>query len=77
MPLAFRAETKDMEEALLEGPRDSNEPVFGWRFDVLVYAGYTHGPALALAEASYVDLHVALDLLKNGCPPETALRILL
>jgi hypothetical protein len=65
------------ETTLLEGPRPDDERVFGWRFDVLVYAGYTPGPALALAEASYVDLHVALDLLKGGCPPETALRILL
>jgi len=31
----------------------------------------------ALAERSDVDLHHAVDLLRNGCPPSTAVRILL
>jgi hypothetical protein len=53
------------------------ECILTWRFDALVRAGYESGDALVLATRVEVDLHAAADLLGGGCPPETALRILL
>jgi hypothetical protein len=50
--------------------------VESWRLHVLIEAGYP----LVLAErvaASEVDLHVAVELLSQGCSPETAAEILL
>jgi hypothetical protein len=49
--------------------------VFGWRLEELHRAGYAEYAA-ALAEDNRIDLHVACDLLRNGCPEETAYRIL-
>jgi hypothetical protein len=39
--------------------------------------GYGFDDALALAVQPEVDLHLAADLFRSGCPPETAMRILL
>jgi hypothetical protein len=51
--------------------------VVGWRLKELRRAGYGEAGARALAERVEIDLHRATDLLKSGCPEETALRILL
>jgi hypothetical protein len=48
-----------------------------WRLEELERAGYPRTDALQLAELAHVDLHVATSLLRRGCPPDTALRILL
>jgi len=48
-----------------------------WRRAALERAGYEPAAADAIAERVDVDLHVATDLVRDGCPPETALRILL
>jgi len=53
------------------------EQVIGWRFHELSKAGYDLDAALLLATHAYVDLHVAVDLVRLGCPTETALRILI
>jgi hypothetical protein len=53
------------------------EDVLRWRFDELVRAGYDAEQALVVASHVEVDLHVATDLLAQGCPVGTALRILL
>ena len=53
------------------------EAILRWRFDELVRAGYDVGSALMLASHVEVDLHTATDLVRRGCPPDTALRILL
>ena len=53
------------------------DSVVRWRFNELVRAGYSWGSALRLAKARDVDLHAAARLIDAGCPPETALRILL
>jgi hypothetical protein len=53
------------------------EAILRWRFDELVRAGYDVGSALMLASHVEVDLHGASELLRRGCPHETALRILL
>ena len=48
-----------------------------WRFEELDRAGYGTTAATELAERSDVDLHVAVSLLRAGCPERTARRILL
>lgn len=48
-----------------------------WRTATLSSAGYDDEAALNLALRNDVDLHLATRLLSRGCPPETALRILL
>ena len=50
--------------------------VFGWRLAELVAAGYESDDALLLAAQVEVDLHLAADLPRRGCPHKTALRIL-
>jgi hypothetical protein len=52
------------------------QSVTDWRIDVLRLAGYDEFDARALA-LSDADLHLAVTLIKAGCPPVTALRILL
>jgi hypothetical protein len=52
------------------------ELVRSWRMEELGRAGYSRTAASQLAELTYVDLHLATDLIRRGCPPETALRIL-
>jgi len=51
--------------------------VFDWRFTELTRAGFSHADALLLAGDKEVDLRVAERLLAEGCPPSTAVRILL
>jgi hypothetical protein len=53
------------------------EAILRWRFDELVRAGFDIGSALLLASHVEVDLHGATDLVRRGCPSDTALRILL
>ena len=47
-----------------------------WRFEELLRAGYPERDAMALALRAGVDLHTATDLVRRGCRPETAIRIL-
>jgi hypothetical protein len=49
--------------------------VFVWRVDQLERAGYSGEFATELAD-SVVDLHLACDLLRDGCPEGTAYAIL-
>jgi hypothetical protein len=51
--------------------------VVRWRAETLVHAGFAPPAAVNLAAAKHVDLHAAVGLVERGCPPETALRILL
>jgi hypothetical protein len=51
--------------------------VEAWRTEVLTNAGYPPEVARLLALCPDVDLHHATHLLEQGCPPATALRILL
>jgi hypothetical protein len=53
------------------------ERVVRWRLEQLVRAGFDEAAALLLAAMRNVDLHRASDLLRHGCPADTALRILL
>jgi hypothetical protein len=51
--------------------------VIEWRLDELIAAGYERNDALTLARRVEVDLHLAADLPRRGCPHKTAIRILL
>jgi hypothetical protein len=53
------------------------ERVLDWRREELERAGYEIAAARTLAERTDVDLHLAVALVRDGCPPETAVRILL
>ena len=48
-----------------------------WRAEELERAGYELSAAAMLAASPAVDLHLAVDLLARGCPPDTAVQILL
>jgi hypothetical protein len=52
------------------------ELVRAWRIEELVRAGYAPEQAQELADLHYVDLHLATNLLRQGCTSELALRIL-
>ena len=61
---------------ILERAPDERAKVESWRLHVLMEAGYP----LPLAErvaASEADLHIAVELVRSGCAPETAAEILL
>lgn len=61
-----------------QGPKGTEmDSITGWRFGYLLGAGYDPEAALLIAQENGVDLHRAADLVKNGCEPSTALRILL
>jgi hypothetical protein len=62
---------------LTHGRGSEGERVAHWRFEALRCAGYDKRSAQTLARRRDVDLHLAADLLRAGCPAETALRILL
>ena len=51
--------------------------VIEWRAKELRRAGYEADTAAQIAANLEIDLHRATDLLKSGCPEETAARILL
>ena len=48
-----------------------------WRYERLVAASCPARTAMTIAHRREVDLHAAVDLLARGCPPQTALEILL
>lgn len=53
------------------------EKIERWRAEELLRAGYGTRQAGRLATRHDVDLHHAVELLAQGCPPELALKILL
>ena len=53
------------------------ERIESWRAEELERAGYEPRAAGRIAVRHDVDLHNAIDLLKRGCSPELALKILL
>jgi hypothetical protein len=58
-------------------PVSEEDRIILWRAEELQRAGFRPVIANALAAQKGVDLHLALDLVKNGCPHDTAIRILL
>jgi len=53
------------------------ERIEQWRAEELERAGYSRPEAARIAERHDVDLHLAIDLISLGCPPQVALDILL
>jgi hypothetical protein len=67
-----------MSSAELETLVDTaTDAVISWRFEELVRAGYEDQDAAELAHHAEVDLHMAVELVRRGCPSNTALRIVL
>jgi hypothetical protein len=51
--------------------------VLSWRVERLLDAGYDGETALVIGLDERIDLHRAVSLVRSGCPPATALRILI
>jgi hypothetical protein len=63
---------------ITEFEHDTDEElVMQWRIEELERAGYAPDDVLVIALDPSIDLHVAIDLIRRGCPHELALRILL
>jgi hypothetical protein len=58
-------------------PMTEEERVMHWRVEELERAGYRAEDVLSIALDPTVDLHLAIDLVRRGCPHDVALRILL
>lgn len=61
---------------LVEPPNERLK-VDDWRLAQLLQAGYGITDASMIAITHEVDLHQAVNLVSQGCPPETATKILL
>lgn len=66
-------------EQVDDRPGSENEQgrIISWRVERLVAAGYDGAAALTIGMDFTIDLHEAINLVRAGCSPETALRILL
>jgi len=64
-------------DALEETGPDPAAQVLGWRIEQLIAVGFDSDAALLLALDRNVDLHQASKLVRCGCPPSTAFRILI
>ena len=68
----------EMQTSELELVEDTEvDRVMRWRVEELHRAGYEQREAVKLARRFDVDLHLAIDLVRNGCSTKTALEILL
>lgn len=66
------------DETPLAEPETSEESkVEKWRYDELIKAGYSPTTAKKISRRPDIDLHKAIKLIKIGCPPDVAARILL
>ena len=68
-------------EALPTGVLEEHAPnfaarVLSWRIEQLIAVGFDSDAAFVLALDRAVDLHDATELVRRGCPPNTAFRIL-
>ena len=66
-----------LEEITADVYNENEAVVVEWRVETLTRAGFDHDAAFDLAFNKDVDLHSAVRLVARGCPPATALRILL
>ena len=64
-------------ELIDENAPDPAARVLGWRIEQLMAVGFDSDAAFVLALDRTVDLHDATELVKRGCPPRTAFRILI
>ena len=58
-------------------PETETERVESWRAEELVRGGYEPSDAIALAGRHDIDLHLAIELIRRGCPYELAIEILI
>ena len=63
-------------ETLEEHAPDPAARVLSWRIEQLILVGFDGDAAFVLALDREVDLHDATELVRRGCPPQTAFRIL-
>jgi hypothetical protein len=63
-------------EIELPGENGEESDVIRWRRAALLRAGYDEESARELARRIDIDLHRAVDIVRAGCPPELAYRIL-
>jgi hypothetical protein len=75
----MRRETmvQPMSSATLVDEIGEADAVRRWRLEALTRAGYSPYDALVPSDRREVDLHLAGRVLRQGCPPDVALRILL
>lgn len=52
-----------------------DQEVIQWRFDQLVAMGVPAGVAHGLAESARIDVAQVRELVKQGCPWQTAVQI--
>jgi len=64
-------------ETLEDSAPDPAARVLGWRIEQLIRVGFDSDAAFVLALDRSVDLHEATELVRRGCPPYTAFRILI
>jgi len=64
-------------ETLEDSAPDPAARVLGWRIEQLIRVGFDSDAAFVLALDRAVDLHEATELVRRGCPPNTAFRILI
>lgn len=50
--------------------------VLDWRISELLKAGFSERLAVITALHEEIDLHQAIELVRKGCPPKIAFRIL-
>ena len=62
---------------IAEHDQSERDKVAGWRLHVLIEAGYPLPIAEKIAYNEGVDLHTAVELVRQGCEPKTAAEILL
>ena len=60
----------------VETPQSERSKVESWRLHVLMEAGFPLPLAEKIAHSD-ADLHHAVDLISQGCSPETAAEILI
>jgi uncharacterized protein (UPF0248 family) len=53
------------------------ERVIRWRVEQLAKVGYSWPAAMVIAANTQIDLHRAVEIVKAGCTPDIAVRILL
>ena len=66
-----------MSSAEIHTLETERERVERWRAETLERAGYDSVSALSLAGRPDIDLHHAIELVEQGCPPAVAVKILL
>ena len=80
MPTVIADDPPRMEtetEVIAASGMTEEELIFAWRYEQLQRVGFDAELALDLAVCGEVDLHDATELVRRGCAPTLAARILL